>query len=134
MKNFVSFKSDFKNEIKDQIKNEVSEAIEVEIRKWEELESIVVVLQQRVKNFQKQMSVLQSENEELEQYGRRLCIRVEGVPTTDNETSKEVLKKVQSLINEIANILFYWEASIKRCYWKAVFQQHPQVGCFCSKD
>ena len=134
MKNFVSFKSDFKNEIKDQIKNEVSEAIEVEIRKWEELESIVVVLQQHVKHFQKQMSVLQSENEELEQYGRRLCIRVEDVPTTDNETSKEVLKKVQSLINEIANILFYWEASIKRYYWKAVFQQHPQVGCFCSKD
>ena len=45
------------------------------------------------------MAVLQSENEELEQYGRRLCIRVEGVPT-DNETSEEVLKKVQSLINE----------------------------------
>ena len=62
------------------------------------------------------MSVLQSENEEFEQYGRRLCIRVEGVPTTDNETSGEVLKKVQSLINEIVNILFYWEASIKRCY------------------
>ena len=53
--------------------------------------------------------MLQSENEEFEQYGRRLCIRVEGVPTTDNETSGEVLKKVQSLINEIANILFYWE-------------------------
>ena len=43
--------------------------------------------------------VPQSENEELEQYGRRLCIRV-GVPTTDNETLEEVLKKVQSLINE----------------------------------
>ena len=46
------------------------------------------------------MAVLQSENEELEQYGRRLCIRVERAPTTDNETSEEVLKKVQSLINE----------------------------------
>ena len=44
--------------------------------------------------------VLQSENEELEQYGRRLCIRVEGVPTTDNETSEEVLKKVKSPINK----------------------------------
>ena len=46
------------------------------------------------------MTVLQSENGELEQYGRRLCIRVEGVPTTNNEISEEVLKKVQSLINE----------------------------------
>ena len=44
--------------------------------------------------------MLQSENEELEQYGRRLCIRVEDVPTTGNETWEEVLKKVESLINE----------------------------------
>ena len=46
------------------------------------------------------MMVLQSENEDLEQYGRRLCVRVEGVPITDDETSEKVLKKVQSLINE----------------------------------
>ena len=97
---FREFNSDFINEIKDQIKNEVSEAIGVEIWKREELESTVAVLQQHVKNFQKQMTVLQSENEELGQYGRRLCIRVEGVPTTDNETSEKVSKKVQPLINE----------------------------------
>ena len=46
------------------------------------------------------MTVLQSQYEELEQYGRRLCIRVEGAPTTDNKTSEKVLKKFQSLINE----------------------------------
>ena len=33
---------------------------------------------------------MQTENKELEQYGRRLWIRVEGVPNTDNETSEEV--------------------------------------------
>ena len=33
---------------------------------------------------------MQSESEELEQYGRTLWIRVEGVPNTDNETSEEV--------------------------------------------
>ena len=87
---FREFKSDFINEIKDQIKNKSSEAIGVEIRKREELESAVAVLQQQVKNFQKQMTVLQSENEELEQCGRRLCIRVEGAPTTDKKTSEEV--------------------------------------------
>ena len=92
---FHNFKSDFINEIKDQIKNEVSEATGVEIKKREELKSTVAVLQQHVRNFQKQMTVLQSENEELEQYGRRLCIRVEGAPITDNETSEEVLKKVR---------------------------------------
>ena len=93
------FKSDFINEIKDQIINEVSEATGVEIRKREELESTVAVLQQHDKHFQKQLLVLQSENKELEQYSRRLYIRIEGVPTTNNETSEEVSKKVQSLIN-----------------------------------
>ena len=44
------------------------------------------------------MTVLQVENEELDQYSRRLCIR--GVPTTDNETSEEVFEKVQSMIHE----------------------------------
>ena len=55
-------------------------------------------MQQHVKNFQKHMTVLQVENEELDQYSRRLCIR--GVPTTDNETSEEVFEKVQSMIHE----------------------------------
>ena len=99
-KKFREFKSDFITKIKDQIKNEVSEGIGAEIRKREELESTVAVLQQHVKNCQKQIMVLQSENKELEQYGRRLCIRVEGVATTDNETSEKALKKVKSLINE----------------------------------
>ena len=40
------------------MKNEVTEAIGVEIRKREELESTVPVLQQHFKNFQKQMMVL----------------------------------------------------------------------------
>ena len=57
---FREFKSDFISEIKDQIKNKVSEVIGVEIRKREELRSTVAVLQQHVKNFQKQMMVYQS--------------------------------------------------------------------------
>ena len=48
---FREFKSDFINEIKDQIKNEVSKAIGVEIRKREELESTVALLQQHAKIF-----------------------------------------------------------------------------------
>ena len=57
---FHQFKCDFITEIKNQIKNEVSEATGAEIRKQEELESTVAVLQQHVKNFQKQIMVLQS--------------------------------------------------------------------------
>ena len=94
------FKSDLITEIKDPIKTKVSEAIGAEIRKRKELESTVAVLQQHVKTFQKQIMVLQSEKEELEQYGRRLCIRIEGVLTTENETSQYILQKVNSLINK----------------------------------
>ena len=62
---FREFKFDFINNIKEEIKNEVIEAIGVEIRKREKLEYTVAVLQQHVKIFQKQMTVLQSQNEEL---------------------------------------------------------------------
>ena len=67
------------SELKDQIKKEVSEAIKTEIKKREELESTVSLLQEHVKNFQKQVSILECKYEELEQYGRRCCLRIEGV-------------------------------------------------------
>ena len=38
--------------------------------------------------------------EELEQYGRRLCVRTDDFPTVDNETSDKVLVKVKTLIIE----------------------------------
>ena len=43
---------------------------------------------------------MQQTNEELEQYGRRLCVRTDDVSAVDNETSDEVLDKVKSLIKE----------------------------------
>ena len=50
-KKLREFKSDFITEIKNLTKNEVSEAIRAEIRKQEELESVVALLQQNAKNF-----------------------------------------------------------------------------------
>ena len=48
---------------------------------------------------------LQLANEEFEQYGRRLCVRINGVPTIDNENSDKVLK-VKFLFKEtICDIL-----------------------------
>ena len=43
---------------------------------------------------------MQQANEELEQYGRRLCVRIDGVSTVDNKISDDVLDKVKSLIKE----------------------------------
>ena len=53
-----------------------------------------------MKIFKKQVSVLECKNEELEQYGRRLCLSIEGVPSVENECSDDVLDKTKSLITE----------------------------------
>ena len=78
---FNKLKLEFLSELKDQIKKEVSEAIKTETKKREELESTVSLLQDHVKNFQKQVSGLECKNEELGQYDRRLLLRIEGVPS-----------------------------------------------------
>ena len=93
-------KLEFLSELKDQIKKGVSGAIKTEIKKREELGSTVSLLQEHVKNLQKRVSVLECKNEELEQYGRRLCLRVEGVPSVENEISDDVLDEVKSSITE----------------------------------
>lgn len=98
---FNEMKIDFLKEIKEQIKNEVTAAINNEIKKREELESTVAMLQQHVKEYQKRINNLEGDTEELEQYGRRLCLRIDGVPSaTEKESSEEVLETVKSLISE----------------------------------
>ena len=69
-------------------------------RKSEELEWTVSVLQDRVHYYQNQVNELKHENEELEQYGRELCVRVDKIPSVENKTSDEVLDKVMSLMQE----------------------------------
>ena len=67
-KKFNKLKLEFMSELKDQIKKEVSETIKTEIKKREELQSTVSLLQEQVKSFQKQLSVLECKNKELQQY------------------------------------------------------------------
>ena len=43
---------------------------------------------------------MEDDSEELEQYGRRLCLRIEGVPSAEKEISEEVLEKVKCLVSE----------------------------------
>ena len=42
----------------------------------------------------------QNNNEKLEQYGTRLCIRIDGVPTKNNEANDDALDSVKSLFKE----------------------------------
>ena len=77
-KKFNKLKLEFMSELKDQIKKEVSETIKTEIKKREELQSTVSLLQEQVKSFQKQLSVLEWKNKELQQYSS-FCLII-GVP------------------------------------------------------
>ena len=65
-------KNDFLTEIKKLIKNEVTAAINNEMKKCKELESTVSMLQEHVREYQKQINKLEDDGEELEQYGRTL--------------------------------------------------------------
>ena len=43
---------------------------------------------------------MQNSKEELEQYGRRLCLRINRVPVKSDETSDDVLKYVKEIFDE----------------------------------
>ena len=94
------FKIDILVELKQQLKIEVVEAFKNEQKIREELKSTVLLLQQHAKIWQNQITELQQEKEELEQYGRRLWVWIGGVPIVDHETLDGVLDKVKSLITE----------------------------------
>ena len=71
---FDEFKCSFLTEMKEQIKNDVAEAMRKKLKKREELESTVKVLQSSVAVFQKQIKELRRDQEELQQYGRHLLV------------------------------------------------------------
>ena len=58
------------------------------------------MLQEHVKNYQKQVNELKDSQDQLEQYGRWLCIRINGVMMAENETSNNVFQNAKSIIEE----------------------------------
>ena len=97
---FNDFKITIIAEIREQIKQEVSEALKKEIKTRVELEPTVCMLQEHVKNYQKQVNDMMASQDELEQCSRRLCTRIDGVLVAENETSHDVLQNAKSIIEE----------------------------------
>ena len=58
------------------------------------------MLQIQIEELRKLNTKNKDEHEELEQYGCRLCLRIDGVPVEKGESSKGVLKKVTSVCEE----------------------------------
>ena len=57
-------------------------------------------LQEQISELKKQNRAIAASCEETEQYSRRLCLRIDGVPSVDKETSSDVLEKVKEICAE----------------------------------
>ena len=63
------------------------------------------MLQQHVNTLKQGNIKLQHQVEENEQYNRRMCLRIDAVPSCENESAEEVLDKVRDLVKE-ADVVF----------------------------
>ena len=74
------------NELKQDLITEIKLLIQLEVEKVvkkqkEEFDETVVKLQERI-------TTLEQEKDDLEQYGRRVCVRIDDVPVESEETAK----------------------------------------------
>ena len=108
----VSLLAEFTNKIDEYVnskKQELSSFIDTKVSSQplgnDELQSSIKAIQEHVKEMKSSQSFLIKENsklrdrvEELEQYTRRPNLRIFGVPTVQNESSKDVEENVQKVL------------------------------------
>ena len=90
----------FKSEIKSDLQK-LEDKIDNKIKA---LESDKKLLQQQVTALAQQNKETQQRYDELEQYGRRLCLRIDSVPKQNNEKAEDVFKFVKGLIEEVPDL------------------------------
>ena len=104
------FKNIFINETKEVLINNIKEEWKTifaeELAKFKEVNKKMDEISSTKKMLQQHVSTLKRSNEELikrceenEQYGRRLCLRIKGIPRKVKEKSDEVLDQVRSLFD-----------------------------------
>ena len=84
------FKDELLTEIKLLIKSEVDEALK---KQKEEFDSAFTQLEKRI-------TKLENDNDDLEHYGRRVCLRIEDEPVANEETAEEVFKKTENMLKK----------------------------------
>ena len=110
-KKFDEFKVNISinNELLTEFKNEIKQEIDLVGEKFEQkLLSISKendAVKEEVINLKKENERLSSDLEELCQYGRRLCLRIDNVAVLERESSEEVLKSVKSLIEKSGEVI-----------------------------
>ena len=86
------------NELKQDLITEIKLLIQLEVEKVvnkqkEEFDESVIKLQERI-------TTLEQENDDLEQYGRRVCVRIDDVAVEAEETAESVFEKVGKFLGE----------------------------------
>ena len=77
--------------------SKINDKLEVKIHQLCQEKSF---LQEQINELKKQNRAIAVSCEETEQYSRRLCLRTDGVPSVDRETSSDVLEKVKEICAE----------------------------------
>ena len=89
------------NNVLNDLREEIAKQIQNEIKSHcKHLESENQMLKHQVLELRRLNISNQNNHEELEQYGRRLCLRIDGIPTKTKESSDDVLDSVKSLFKE----------------------------------
>ena len=95
--------NELRENIMEDLKNEIKDMFVSQQNIITTLESTVVMLQEHVTILKGSNENLLERIDENEQYGRRLCLRIEDVETAPNESSQDVLEKVHELIQKTEN-------------------------------
>ena len=87
---FNKSKVDLSSEIKDLIHLEVEKAMKKQKENYDSA----------LHEFQKRVIKLEHDHGDLEQYGRRLCVRLEDIPVKKDETAGKVFSKAENILME----------------------------------
>lgn len=94
-------KNSFKDDMKIFIKESVSEAVEETLRsvhdRMDSLETQNHILEQENEDLKVRIVKLEAQCDQNEQYGRRNCLRISGVPETEDSTDDYIMKVCTTL-------------------------------------
>ena len=104
LKNLLNVNNNILENFKGEIKSDLQKLEDKIDNKIKALESDKKLLQQQVTALAQQNKETQQRYDELEQYGRRLCLRIDSVPKQNNEKAEDAFKFVKGLIEEVPDL------------------------------
>ena len=104
LKNLLNVNNNILENFKGEIKSDLQKLEDKIDNKIKALESDKKLLQQQITALAQQNKETQQGDDELEQYGRRLCLRIDSVPKQNNEKAEDAFKFVKGLIEEVPDL------------------------------